>query len=72
MRPSKNESFLVNLSRKDFAKGPYTYTGTIHSKQSGGFVINGMVVAFFAPIPGKPLAPDAVPASDAGNGLRKD
>ena len=63
MRPSKNETFRVNLTQKDFASGPYTYKATIQSRKSGGFVINGLVVAFFAPIPGTPLSLPGMGAS---------
>jgi hypothetical protein len=62
MRPSKNESFITTLDRSAFASGPYTYGATIQSKNNGGFTINGLVVAFFAPIPGQPLAPPAPPS----------
>ncbi|MGE0407548.1 MAG: hypothetical protein AB7O65_14735 [Candidatus Korobacteraceae bacterium] len=60
MRPSKNETFRINLKRTDFGGGPYTYNGMIQSKKAGGFVVNGMVVAFFAPIPGQPFSPEDV------------
>ncbi len=57
LKPSKNESFIVRLTRQSFAKGPYTYTGRIQSKKGGDFSINGIVVAFFAPVAGVPLGP---------------
>ena len=63
MKPSKNESFAATLTRSTFSSGPYTYEGTIQSKKAGGFAINGMIVAFFAPIPGEPLGPDPPAAS---------
>ena len=55
MKPSKNESFITSLDRSAFASGPYTYTAAIQSRKAGGFTINGLVVAFFAPIPAQPL-----------------
>jgi hypothetical protein len=58
MKPSRNESFTATLTQSNFSSGPYTYSGTIQSKKAGGFVINGLVVGFFAPIPGEPLSPD--------------
>ena len=62
MRPAKNESFITSLDRSAFSSGPYTYAATIQSRKAGGFTINGLVVAFFAPIPGQPLpAPPAAP-----------
>lgn len=60
MSPSKNESFIVNLDRASFAGGPYTYTGTVRSKRAGGFEIKGLVVGFFAPLPGEPLPPEVL------------
>ncbi|HXE81212.1 MAG TPA: hypothetical protein VNK41_10705 [Vicinamibacterales bacterium] len=60
MKPSRNESFVRSLTRSDFASGPYTYRARIQSKKAGGFTINGVVVGFFAPIPGEPWTP-AVP-----------
>ncbi|MEJ2245510.1 MAG: hypothetical protein P8Y80_05410, partial [Acidobacteriota bacterium] len=57
MKPSKNESFVVKLDRGSFSSGPYTYEGKIQSKKAGGFQIDGLVIAFFEPIPGNPLPP---------------
>ena len=69
MKPSKNESFLVNLTRGDFASGPYTYRARIQSKKAGGFTINGLVVGFFAPIPGEPWTPPDSGVSGAATSL---
>ena len=66
MKPSKNESFLVYLERRDFASGPYTYRARIQSKKAGGFTINGLVVGFFAPIPGEPWTPPPPPETNGG------
>jgi hypothetical protein len=57
MSPSKNESFSDQLVKSSFANGPYRYTGRIAAKQTGDFSINGIVVAFFAPVAGAPLDP---------------
>jgi hypothetical protein len=57
MSPAKNDVFIDELNRGDFSKGPYTYTGKIQSKRAGGFNVNGVVVAFFAPLPGTVLPP---------------
>jgi hypothetical protein len=59
LSPSKNESFVTTLDRSSFAAGPYTYAGTIHSVRAGNFNINGLVVAFFAPVAGVPVQPPA-------------
>jgi hypothetical protein len=69
MKPSKNESFMTTLDRSAFASGPYTYAATIQSRKAGGFTINGLVVAFFAPIPGRPLlAPPSAPQAEPSAG----
>lgn len=60
LSPSKNESFVTMLDQGNFSAGPYTYTGTIHSIKAGNFGINGLVVAFFAPIAGVPVQPPVV------------
>lgn len=57
MSPAKNDVFIAELDRGDFSKGPYTYTGKIQSKRAGGFNVNGVVVTFFAPLPGTVLPP---------------
>ena len=60
LSPSKNESFVTMLDQGNFSAGPYTYTGTIHSIKAGNFGINGLVVAFFAPVAGVPVQPPVV------------
>lgn len=69
MKPSKNESFMTSLTQADFAGGPYTYRARIQSKKAGGFTINGLVVGFFAPIPGEPWTPPDSGVSGAATGL---
>src|SRR5207245_6117658 len=39
------------LERPQFANGPSTFVGEIHSKVAGRFGINGFVVPFVAPMP---------------------
>jgi len=72
MKPSKNESFMVNLTQADFAGGPYTYRARIQSKKAGGFTINGVVVGFFAPVAGEPWTPPAPDAGATGASLSGD
>ncbi len=52
IRPSHGETVVETLGRSDFLAGPHTFSGTIQSKVSGPFTIDGLVVAFFEPIPG--------------------
>ncbi len=40
------------LHKEDFPNGQFTISGTIQSKQTGGFVLNGLAEAFFAPVQG--------------------
>jgi hypothetical protein len=57
MSPSDREVKVLVLSRKDFAGGPYTLRGTIRSRQTGGFNVNGLAIAFLAPVTGSPAGP---------------
>ena len=50
LKPSKNEVITRVLHQQDFKENQYNESGTIQSKRSGGFVINGTVQTFFAPI----------------------
>ncbi|MCC7007966.1 MAG: hypothetical protein IT184_04045 [Acidobacteria bacterium] len=67
MSPSKDQSYATRLTRTDFASGPYTYAGRLQSKNTGTFSINALVVGFFAPIAGRPLAGTTAEGSVQGN-----
>jgi len=67
MKPSNNESFVEKLDRSSFSSGPYIYKGRIQSKKTGGFKIDGLVVGFFAPIPGEPLPPQVPETAQSGS-----
>ena len=54
--PSQNEVVTRTLHQQDFQNGQFTLTGRIQSKQSGGFVLNGLAEASFAPIQGEELS----------------
>lgn len=53
IRPSQNEVVTRVLHKEDFQNNQFTISGVIESKRSGGFVLNGLAEAFFAPIPGQ-------------------
>lgn len=53
IRPSQNEVVTRVLHKDDFQNNQFTVSGVIQSKKSGGFVLNGLAEAFFAPIPGQ-------------------
>jgi hypothetical protein len=57
MKPSKNESFMVNLTQADFAGGPYTYRARIQSKKA---------------VAGEPWTPPAPDAGATGASLSGD
>ena len=57
MSPSDREVKVLVLSRKDFGGGPYTLRGTIRSRQTGGFNVNGLAIAFLAPVTGSSVVP---------------
>jgi hypothetical protein len=59
MSPAKKEVVVQGLDRKAFAEGPYTFTGTITSKRTGRFSVQGLVVPFLAPIKGEPVPPSS-------------
>jgi len=50
IKPSQQEVITRVLHQQDFKNGQFLETGTIQSKKSGGFVINGTAQTFFAPI----------------------
>ena len=52
---AKNDAIVLTLDRADFRSGPYRYDGTIKSKKSGGFTVQGTVVAFVSPTRGAPM-----------------
>jgi len=52
---ARNEVVVLTLERGDFRAGPYRYDGTIRSKRSGGFSVQGTVIAFVSPAKGAPL-----------------
>jgi len=51
----RGDSIVLLLHQQDFAHGTYTYQDKLQSLQSGGFDIEGTVVAFLNPIAGQPL-----------------
>ena len=52
---AKNDAIVLILDRADFKSGPYRYGGTIKSKKSGGFTVQGTVIAFVSPARGAPM-----------------
>jgi hypothetical protein len=50
IRPSQNETITRVLHQQDFQNNQFTQAGVIQSIKSGGFDINAVVQAFFAPI----------------------
>jgi hypothetical protein len=49
---ARNEAISIVLDRATVRSGSYAYEGTIRSRQSGGFQINGLVVPFLTPAQG--------------------
>jgi hypothetical protein len=49
---ARNEAISITLDRTAVRAGSYSYEGTIRSRQSGGFQINGLVVPFLTPVQG--------------------
>ncbi len=50
-----NEFIVLTLHRENFSAGPYVYTGTIVSRVSGQFAVNGTLIPFLAEQSGLPL-----------------
>jgi len=44
------EVIVLRLNEQDFRNGPYRYEGRITARKSGGFKIDGSVVAFLTPV----------------------
>jgi hypothetical protein len=63
IKPSQNESITRILHQQDFQNGRFSVSGTIQSKKSGGFVLNGTAVALFEPINCGELAQAAQPGT---------
>jgi hypothetical protein len=51
---AKNDVIVLTLDRKAVLNGKYVYQGTIRSKKSGGFRVDGLVVSFLAPVVAQP------------------
>jgi YD repeat-containing protein len=60
IKPSRNEMVTHLLHKQDFQNGQFTERGIIQSKRSGGFTLNGLVQAFFAPVAGSEISPGSL------------
>jgi len=60
---------VFHLGERDFKDGVFSHDGGIQSVASGGFVINGLVVAALAPVPGTP-GPQSEEISDTPEARR--
>jgi hypothetical protein len=67
LRPSQDERVVIALRRQDFQNNRFTTRGEIQSKKSGGFKLDLLAQAFFAPIAGQASEePNPVIASTPG------
>lgn len=57
--PAENGVVLKKLDKQSFLHGPYLFGGTIRARLAGGFNLDGLLVAFFAPLPGVAQEPPA-------------